>query len=290
MSTKIFNGYKIDSNMSAYSLINLMNKLNKDCQDICNDLYHTEVAKFVSLCLDTKLIFGEDEMNNETSFKYKYKPSKWATDLSDYIDELVEQHESSNERNQNHFDFKCKVKLLPIKDKTLFLLYAEKNEYLDLFGYTDKEDIEYNSKKYPKISPYMYYNNSDKPKHISNEEWDIRREEWDEALRNNENGFIYNLTTTPSILNIDIVIKKIEDMHEKRVDRLVNSKINDLFNEKYKSLITEGGISKYLKELELYRKSDTYKNEFNSIKKEIIKIVPKTYSKEDLKNIKLKNQ
>lgn len=243
MSTKIFNGYKIEGNLSANGLMNLMIKLNKDCQNICNDLFHEEVAKFVSLCLDTKLIFGEDDMNNEVYLKYSYIPSKRATSLFLYITELVKQHGDSNEKNQNCFDFKCKVKLLPIKDKTLFLLYAEKNEYLDLFGYTDKEDIEYNSKKYPKISPYMYYNNSDKPKHISNEEWDIRREEWNEALRNNENGFIYNLTTTPCIFNIDTVIEKIEDMYEKRVNKLVNNKINDSFNEKYKYLITEGGNS-----------------------------------------------
>lgn len=178
MSTKIFNGYKIEGNLSANGLMNLMIKLNKDCQNICNELYHEEVAKFVSLCLDTKLIFGENEMNNEVSFKYKYTPSKWATDLSDYIEELIEQHESSNERNQNHFDFKCRVKLLPIKSKTLFLLYTEKKEYLTLFGYIDKEDIEHCSDKHPKISPYIYYNNSDKPIHLSDDDWNIRKEEW----------------------------------------------------------------------------------------------------------------
>lgn len=79
-------------------------------------------------------------------------------------------------------------------------------------------------------------------------------------------------------------------MYEKRVNRLVNSKINDLFNEKYKSLIKEDDISKYLKEFELYRKSDKYKNDFDKLKSEIKNILPKTYNNDDLKRIKLKQK
>lgn len=287
MSTKIFNGYKIDKDMSANELMNLIIELNKNCQDICNDIYNKEVAKFVSLCLDTKLIFGEDEMNDEVYFKYSYSPTTKSNHLFIHIRELVKQHSNSNERNQSSFDFKCRVKLLPTEDKTLFLLYTQKEEYLKLFGYTDKEGVEYSSEIYPNISPYMYYNNTDKPKHISCDEWDIRRDDWDDALRNNEKGFIYDLTTTPSVFNIELVNKHLANMYEERIDRLVSDKLNSIFNDRYDRFMCDDDVSKYIKEFKLYQESDEYKEKFKEIKADIEKILPKTYSKEEFNQIKL---
>lgn len=245
MSTKIFNGYKIDKKMSAYSLMNLMVKLSKDCQEICNDLYHEEVAKFISLCLDTKLVFDEDEMNCAVYSKYKYSPSEFADSLYFYIEELVEQHSNSNERFQDAFDFKCSLKLLPIKNKTLFLLYTQKKEYEKLFGYTDDKDIEYSSEKYPQITPYMYYNNSDAPQHLSNDEWDNRREEWNKALRKDENGLKYDLVKTPYMYNTNILIEKIELMYEERLNKLAFEKVKDVFHDENNHLIKDNNINDY---------------------------------------------
>lgn len=294
MSTKIYNGYQINKNMSAFSLMNLMTKLSKDCQEICNDLYHTEIAKFISLCLDTKLIFGEEEMNYNVYFKYDYTPSEFADSLYFYIKELIEQHSTSNERFQSTFDFKCSVKLMPIKNKTLFLLYTEKEEYQKIFGYIettdDYLDIEHPSEKYPQISPYPYYNNTDKPDNISDEDWDIRRDEWNKALRQDENGFKFDLIKIPYMYNTDILSEKINEMYEERIEQLAVNKVKDIFMKNNKHLIKNNNSRlDYINAFSKYSKTQAYKSELELAKEEIINILPKTYSKEDFKNIKLKD-
>lgn len=288
MSLEIYNGYKIDADMSAYSLNNLMTKISKDCQKICDDLYHIEVAKFVSLCLDTKMIYGEEKMNDVVYSNYKYKPSKFANNLFSYIQELVEQHSKSNSILQDNFDFKCQVKLIPLKEKILCLLYTEKQEYKDLFGYVDIYDIEHCSKKYPNISPYIFYNHTDKPKNISEKDWDIRKQEWNHALK--QNGFIYNLTKSPFRYNVDILIKKIEAIYEYRIENLASNKVKDLFNEDNKYLIKENDFYDYLIAFTKYTKSDKYNKDLELTKEEIKKIIPIKYSYTDFNEIKLKTK
>lgn len=290
MSMKIYNGYQINEKLSAYSLMHLMVKISKDCKEICQQLYHHEIAKFASLCLDTKFILGADKMNDEVYSIYKYRPSKSTHDLFFYIQELVEQHSNSKSILQDSFDFKCQVKLIPIKEKTLFLLYTEKQEYKDLFGYIDSDGIEHSSKTYPNISPYIYYNNTDKPMNISENEWNIRRKEWDKALKNNENGFIYTLTATPFFYNVEVVIDEIETMYEERIDRLAYNKAREIFYKENKHLIDKNDFNKYLTAFIDYSKSNTYKHDLELLREEIKKKLPKRYMKEDLKGLNLKSE
>ena len=185
-------------------------------------------------------------MNFEVYNKYKYIPSELADSLYFYIEELIKQHSTSLSIFENAFDFKCNLELLPIKDKTLFMLYTQKKEYQSIFGYVDKDDIEHSSEKYPQISPYMYYNNSDRPNTLTKEEWDNRRENWNKALRKNNNGFKYDLVKVPYIYKTNILTEKIEAMYEKRLQRLAFSKIKDIFNESHKHLIKDNNIGDFI--------------------------------------------
>lgn len=78
MSTKIFNGYKIEKELSAFELSELLNDMSNDFQEICKDLYHNEVAKLASKYLDFKTTFGEEEANGIIKDEYDYTPKTYS--------------------------------------------------------------------------------------------------------------------------------------------------------------------------------------------------------------------
>lgn len=288
MSIKIYNGYAINVNMSAYSLMNLMKKLSKDCQEVCNDLYHNEVAEFICTCLDYELVYGKEYMIKKIKGKYKYTPSKDCFhSLDNYIDELIEQHSESSYINQSAFDFNCKIKLFPIKNKTLFLLITNKKEYKSIFCSVDENEIEHPSKKYPQIMLYYYYNNSDKPEHISTEDWDLRCEEWKKALRDDEKGLMFNLIENPYTLNMNLLIEKIESSYEKRIRNLAFSKIDQKFSNENKHLIENNNCGDFIDVFCDYSKSEKFSSDMETLKKDLLNIIPKKYSIDEIENINL---
>lgn len=287
MSTKIFNGYKIEKEMSVFELTELLNNMSKDFQEICKDLYHKEVARLASKYLDYKIVFGEDEANEYIKSEYDYTPKTNNDNLFLCVHNLVNRDCNSKERIHSDFDFKCEFKLLPIKNKTLFLLYTTKKEYKELLDNCDENGLEIPSIRYPLISSYIYYNNTDKPGIISEKNWDIRREDWDNALKNNEKGLIYSLTEAPYAYNTDILSEKIKNMYDKRINCLAKHKLEKDFFKENKHLTSKDDILAYFKVYSKYVKTDKYKIELDNLIKEFKLKVAKTYNKEDFKDIKL---
>lgn len=288
MSTKIYNGYQINKKMSAHSLFNLLNKMNKDFQEVCDNLYYREIAKFTSLCLDSKLALGEDRVSDIILTKYKYKPDKYSDSLFFYIDDLIKRDSNSDSIFESDFDFKCEIKLLPIRDKTLFILYTQHSEYKKILGGYDEEGVEKCSEKYPQISPYPFYNNCDAPEHLSDEEWKSREAEWNRALRNKEKGLIYSLVDMPYSYDNNILIKTMSDMYGYRIQRIAKIKLNEDFDRENHELSSSGSLSDYISAQGEYLKSEKYKNDLECTINEFKKIIPKVYSIEDLRSLEIK--
>lgn len=289
MSTKIFNGYKIEKEMSAFELSEYMNDMRVGFNDICKDLYHKEVAKLASKYLDFKIAFGEDKANNIIKDTYHYEPKTDNDCLYLCVARLVNRDNESKEIMHSNFDFNCELKLLPIKNKTLFLLYSSKKEYKKLLDNYNEDGVEVPSSKYPLISSYIYYNNSDKPPHLSNDEWNNRMNDWNEALKNDENGFIYSLTKAPYTFNTNLLTDKISEMYAKRINTLVTYKIETDFFKENQDLVSKDDISSYFEAYNKYRKTNEYKLKLDKLTEEFKLIVPLTYCREDFNDIKLKN-
>lgn len=290
MSTKIFNGYKIEGSLSAYEMMNLLNSLSEDCTEICKSIYNKEVSKLASMYLDTKIIFGEEAANKSILTEYEYKPSFNGSTLYSCVRDLIEKHSKSHSIFQCDFDFKCDVKLFPLHNKILFLLYAEKKEYLSLFGGEGEKVEEDLSCKYSIISPYIYYNNTDKPETLTEEEWDLRRREWDEALKNDENGLKFSLAKVPYIFNMDLVLKDIENRYEDRIYVLSKEKLNKSFFYDNNDRLKDMSIGEQVEFYNNYIKSEDYIKKLKNVKIEIENNLPKSYTRDDLKSIKIFNK
>lgn len=287
MSTKIYNGYKINKRLSSVQLLSLMRELSLKMQEVAQDLYDKEVANLISLYLDKKLAFNEEVATNELLTTYHLDNDKEIVGLNHLLLELKNKDTKSNCILDDIFDFKCQVKLLPIEEGVLFLLYTNKNEFKEMLGCYDENEIETPSPLYDYITPYMYYNNVDKPEHLTEEEWDCRKEEWDLALGDYEQGFLFDLTHTPYTYSLNNVYKHMESNYERRINRLVEKKLADEFTNGLDTSIYDlstfdGYIT--VKELLLkYKNTEEYKAKYNTYLEELKMIVPKTYVREDFK-------
>lgn len=74
---------------------------------------------------------------------------------------------------RDSLDISCSVVLLPEHDATYMILYAAdrwvESYHEVITGITEVED-------------FTYWNNTDRPDHLTQEEWDARRDKWDELV------------------------------------------------------------------------------------------------------------
>ena len=174
MSTKIYNGYRFDKDYSLRELDNLLMQLKKEVQNVANKEYSKQILNELLYIYDCKCFFGEEIAKKRMNEYCDKEPSEisWINFLYNigfYVDEKCKESKISSKRDFK-YDFSCEMHIMPTSNKLLFTLYAEK----DIF----KEIVE--SK--PFISEYMYQNQTDKPDCISDEEWDERKKDWEEAI------------------------------------------------------------------------------------------------------------
>lgn len=169
MSIKIYNGYKID-NPALTTLSGLMQFL-KTVQTEALDLAKTNQVTMFAHILTNKIDNGA---TNEP----------YITFLKEYL-EKINEIEEKNIRDP-FLDFSYKVTFFPHEDSVFALLFTEKKIFVDHWN------------SFPFIKEYVYFNNTDKPKEISIEEWQKREEDWSTVLE-------FNSTTkvsTPATLGL----------------------------------------------------------------------------------------
>ena len=288
MSISISNGYIIEKEMNVYDLIDLVTEISVDITRIKEDIFYKNLASLYSIFLDYCVIYNREVAIKKLCSKYDYSIKNKEFNLNDFIKEIIIRDSKSNLINHSDFDLKCVMKILPVNDgKFLFLLISEyQNEYGKIFGFIDNNENEICSDKYKYIKPYIYYNNTDKPANLSEEEWEIRRKLWNKFLNsgyssNYDLGHISNIETNFRLehINKNKLLDIINNNRDKRIENLTKSYMNRLFESK---VMPDMSISDYLEEYEAYINSNKYKENFNKYKKEFDKKLKRKYTSKDI--------
>lgn len=172
MSIKIYNGYKLP-NWNLQELYVFSKALRKEVRELSKKL---ATKKMAQKCIGF--------------FDYMFLPDhhkELFPDIKDYIEkgnnksgsalflayQKMMEHEFEiqvNHKKIPEYDFSFDLTVFPSKDGILAMLFAEHKAYVDMF------------KSIEGIELYPYWDNTDKPENITQEEWDKRRDEWLEAI------------------------------------------------------------------------------------------------------------
>lgn len=157
MSTKIYNGYKIN--------ITSLYKLNEFCQELGQKIKQ----KREELIQETYCELIQELLVTICSSERSEKLENYNYTLIGNIFNFLKKEKESKRRNI--YDFGFNVMFFPFKTKTLAMLFCEKKEFIEIW------------EEYDCVDEYVYFNNTDKPDHISKRHWTQRRKEWDVALK-----------------------------------------------------------------------------------------------------------
>ena len=166
MSTKIYNGYVIDST-NVLEIQKRMVEFGKQVRELTKSLYVSIVTR------KAIEIFDHCYLGKAIDVDYK----KWV-----YGKTLSPRQVASNYVWYKHeeiyrtmtrypaYDFGCTVSLIFNSKKTYALLYTEREEFRKLF-----ESIK-------GVKSYFYWDNVDHPNNMTNRAWQARGREWDKVL------------------------------------------------------------------------------------------------------------
>lgn len=191
MSTKIYDGIQIKY-MDIVSLNKFMREVSKTLKPIAKKEFRKSVARFLECCLvyvntGHKLYFSQinykelDELEDKSLDGIKNYVEKKSLDMMK-TNEVTD----TWDKYCAEFDLKSEVWIFPIENKTLGMTFIKNKAIYDAFM------------ALPEVSEYAYWNNVDQPENLSEEEWDLRERDWNEALEGigipSENGFCFYLT------------------------------------------------------------------------------------------------
>lgn len=159
MSTKIYNGYRIDPSLSPGKFVyQLREKLGTARRDI----YRRLVIRTAVAGIDAaEFSFAEANPSD-----HKEIP---VLSASEVINKIID--EAAKNLGRSYFDLGCEVTLIWDDDESMYaLLFTQQDELRQTF-----EEIE-------GVSDFSYWDNADRPNEIGDEEWDRRRLVWDRIL------------------------------------------------------------------------------------------------------------
>lgn len=271
MSTKIYNGFKIKNltlheqkafldevkeklipfyiesycDVFAKRLIKVIDSLTildneKDFEKIEKDLllYYRQQMSFEKLTKSVcrNLPIDIDKTQVLKSFDKSYYTMRSL--LEDMLEQSMKVSEVSSDIFSLDTDFKADFVFLPLSDtETLFMTYS--NNFTNFF-HTLCEDNEF-CKKYG-LEDYCYQNQSDKPKWISEKDWNKRDEDWKTVLKTgipSKDGILISLMDAELfrmyLFDYDITEKVIEKLpsKEERITKNANSRAFDIYWNEY---------------------------------------------------------
>jgi hypothetical protein len=181
MSTKIYNGYYLDK-CSLDELQSFTMSLRSNICELQKKLYATQFLADLTSIIDSKALFDAKLYRKENL------PKNFSKICEDpyfhvYYDimEKSSEIEKTNKRNPD-YDFTCNMSIIPTPSKILVMFFSEQSEYTSLF------------ESYPNVHPYPYFNNTDKPKDTSEEEWQQREIDWNPIHIPSMSGFTAQLS------------------------------------------------------------------------------------------------
>ena len=173
-------------------------------------------------------------------------------------------------------DVEVSMAIIPIPMKTLGIIYVEHNDFRDLWM----------SK--PFVKEYGYWNNTDQPENLNNRQWDRRRKDWDNALKEFDaipsmNGFSIDCNEKfirfPNVADILPLMPPFIE----RAMRVAKAKMLD--DRIKRKRIKLDNLSKWNDErraLKKYLKTEAGKKAFNNRVEKVKKKIPRKFSKKAL--------
>ena len=173
MSIKIYNGFRFDKDYSLRELDNLLIPLKKEIQKEAERIFMSQILNEWLYVFDCYAFFGPEVALKRLN-KYKDGPHSldWFQVLMDiifYIETEIRKSKSSYKRDFN-YDYQSEIHIMPIKDKILFTYYGEKEEFEKIL------------KAQSFIQEYHYQNQTDQPSYLTDEQWEERKNDWNEAM------------------------------------------------------------------------------------------------------------
>lgn len=256
MSTKIYNGYKVKIKPDQF--ISFSKKLQQEVKDRFYKEFSIMRASNLSRLLDCIFLseIGED-INGTELFRYSN---------SDFFKKTLDLENRDWHTSWVFFD--------AIDDYPLMLFYG-------------REDIEKILKDVPEIIPYFYFDNSDKPEEISDDEWYKRDSDWDVVLGGNglatpaTCGLSFNVYANWDIPDGDSSIEgfiKYQSDKERRIHFIFREIRNVYYNRKFPDKTVKNPVSKYLNWLDSQEQKDLY----DEIREKLQIILPSSYNESDV--------
>lgn len=258
MSTKVHHGFKINT-VDLWELHGLMTSLRATCEPLARwHLTRTHLRRMIEEA-DERRVLPE----------VKREESVWSTCFKRAMDAEAMLKKG---RRQPQLDFSFEVCLVPRGAYLLGLWYTEQRVFQDeLF-------------KLPKVEPYPYWNNTDQPEGISDEEWRARGEEWGEAIGWSapaEKGFTYQITR-PQMAGLFERELVTAEMHTSFEDRVARGARSLAIHRKWdKEAPPENAVGVYLKIERWLRDAKEGKAYLEGIKREVAGLLPERYSVDD---------
>lgn len=302
MSTKIYNGYKLKNKPKNLKEIrDILFKFKEEAIKYYRKKYYGLIAKDIVYIFDdailTNKVFYDFPDRFDTKKTYKIQDESKTRSIWGMVSEAVdtkadifrEQHDRFHDFCQ--YEFYCNVTVLPCHDEVFLMIFTEEREVEDIFG------------KMEEIEEYPYWDNTDQPKGMTWEEWEVRGKEWDEALGNgipSQNGFGIDILKetfdlkifpkdgqeTPSPL--EETLKYIPNL-EKRIKRLLSMKMRYLWKKDKRKEIDEllasdlGNYAMWQESDKMYKTWIKDNEELKeSERKNISNMIKKSFTVEDL--------
>ncbi len=175
MSTKIHNGYKINSN-DFQKVFNFILKFRDEAIEILKYQCYFRMAKNCSFFYDSistnfELPLIQKMVDNRLEYlKDENKKEKTIFSLvSNQIEDYYQDGEKNHARHPPD-DFTCQLALLPFENKFYILLFAEDKVLIEIWK---EKDL---------VSEFMFWNNTDPPDELTEREWSERQRIWDGIL------------------------------------------------------------------------------------------------------------
>lgn len=192
MSTKIYNGIKFKSKDFYLLLQELIEVKNKAKEVSINLISDKDLLYFI----------GGNKLEDKDAYSI-------AQEFSEALD-------SNN---------KSKWALVPNVHFSVVIYPTPEG---DIYGYYfDSNKVEYNNLLKPLYTDFHYQNQSDPPTNLSEEEWDFRREKWDQLVdyKFKDTGFTYEFVTGEDIDVWDLqdriksILEKLK--RDKKIDSVI---------------------------------------------------------------------
>lgn len=260
MSIKIYNGYrrKVEN---LDDLQNFLNDFKEKAKRLHQKAYTAAFIDCVVGIVDARTAEVEDPNDDKSNVPY------WIAHKT--IQDEYTKTKLPIASRAMLYDFECSLSIFLEGEYAYFLIFAENQKFHKLFS------------RQKSVHEFNFWNNTDKPNHISDKRWEERSEIWDRVLGPSGVPADRSMTlevvgnyASPSTLMMAKIIKN-QPSFEDRVKRMANRTV-------FKHRKPKNNLKDSMSNLLAWLRSDEYK-ELNKLEQvELAKKLKRTLEKEDI--------